>query len=230
MLYSLQPHSGSSHVQIDCGQPLPHPQHAPQPRPLMHCTTEKVSAVDLIRLSQADEEIGKTSHREIPAEGNWQRRLVEPAHPIPPWLQQRVNDPAMCDSGRQGREEGGTQGEVRGPPYNAESAEFARTEETKKPEEIEEWVKVEVGRERVKERGELAGEHFGEDHAVSAYESSFVAEVQKFVQRNSEMFNIITEKELTMEVVPTLHNLKSKESCELCDVIPMSSLVPCTVV
>ena len=47
------------------------------------------------------------------------------------------------------------------------------------------------------------------------YENSFVAEVRRFVQRNSEMFDIVTEEKLTTEVVPTLHNLKSEESCKL---------------
>lgn len=63
-----------------------------------------------------------------------------------------------------------------------------------------------------------------EEEEVGQYESSFVAEVQKFVQRNSETFNIVTKEILTMETTPTLHNLKSEASCELKhDVITMMS-------
>lgn len=56
------------------------------------------------------------------------------------------------------------------------------------------------------------GEQVQDESPVLEYEASFMAKVQKFVQRNSDMFDIITEKDLVVEATPTLHNLKSEES------------------
>ena len=137
---------------------------------------------------------------------------VEPT--VHPWLQQRGEEVGCGEGGVEGRQQ---------LLHHSESvSEVSRRDETtKKCDENEEGVKVELVRaEGVEERGEQA-------LAVGGYENSFVGEVQKFVQRNSETFDIITEKELTVEPLPTLHNLKSEESCELHDVIiiMMSSLV-----
>ena len=69
---------------------------------------------------------------------------------------------------------------------------------------------------QMREEGGWVEEREGgeEGDAVTEYESSFAAEVHKFVQRNANIFNIIAEKAVSMETVPTLHNLKSDASCE----------------
>ena len=70
------------------------------------------------------------------------------------------------------------------------------------------------------QEGERESSSVGEHTAVMEeeednYQDSFVAEVRRFVQRNSEMFDLVTKEEITMATTPTLHNLKSDASCEL---------------
>lgn len=157
----------------------------------MHSANERVSSVDLIKSSQTDTE---TSPQEREAEVSLQRGSAEPTHPLPPWLQHRESDPGMCDRGYQGREEeGGSVG------HQDKSAGVHREEEIE-----DDKLGNEVG------MGGVTGG--GYESAVLEYEASFVAEVQKFVQKNSDMFDIITEKDLVVEATPTLHNLKSEES------------------
>ena len=144
--------------------------------------------MDLIRSSQT---ASRTGSEEMEAEDTLQGGSVEPSHPLPPWLQHRDGDLGICDSGYQGREERG---------------EGAR-EMTPRDKDL--------GAPREEDKTEAGLTGGGEQlQDVLEYESSFVAEVQKFVQRNSDMFDIVTEKDLVMEATPTLHNLKSEESCE----------------
>ena len=153
--------------------------------------------MDLIRSASG------TGSREMESEGILQGGSVEPSHPLPPWLQHRDGDLGMCDRGYQGR---GDSGEgVREMAPHVKGLGVPREKETQDGK-----FKTEVG------RGELTGskEQLEDECIVLEYEGSFVAEVQKFVQRHSEMFDTVTEKDLVMEITPTLHNLKSEESCE----------------
>lgn len=156
--------------------------------------------MDLIRSSQT---ASGTGSEEMEAEGTLQGGSVEPSHPLPPWLHHRDGDLEICDSGYQGREERG-EGAREMTPHDKDLGV------PREKEIADVKFKIEAG------RGELTGgeEQLQDECTVLEYESSFVAEVQKFVQRNSDMFDVITEKDLVMEVTPTLHNLKSEESCE----------------
>ena len=137
----------------------------------------------------------------------WPRDPMKPA--APPWLQQRGS---VDDRGREERER---EGEGRQPLLETVSEVSRREDTMKKCAKSEEGVKVELAREVSGEEVSCEEEEEVEECAVVDYENSFVGEVQKFVQRNSKMFDIATEKDLTIEPLPTLHNLKSEESCEL---------------
>ena len=102
--------------------------------------------------------------------------------------------------------------------------EEEREEEREEEGEMEEWK--DTGQERDKEwagEAEVGEEERGEEErgggseeavTVSGYENSFVGEVWKFVQRQADLFNIITETNTPLQLEPTLHNLKSEAKCE----------------
>ena len=112
--------------------------------------------------------------------------------------------------------------------WGARSDGVPQREELVKQDEGEARGGVDIGKERVEEtRGQLlkhsTEEEEEEEEGMREYEGSFVAEVRRFVHRHSVMFDIVTDERLAMETVPTLHNLKSEESCEHYDVIITSS-------
>ena len=47
------------------------------------------------------------------------------------------------------------------------------------------------------------------------YKDSFLAQVQKFVVKNSEAFDFLVKGATPPELVPTLHDTHSEESCKL---------------
>ena len=56
----------------------------------------------------------------------------------------------------------------------------------------------------------------GLDHSYSRseYENSFLAKTQRFVMRNTEVFNTLTRESAKLERVLTLHEAKGEESCK----------------
>ena len=183
--YRRQPATDAPHSDPP---PPPPPPTSSSPTTHTHCTArEEVSAIDLIKRSRGDKEEEMHSREER------ERGSEDPVAPVPPWMQHGAYPAAVV------REEVGRMEGRGGKERDRERVGY---------EEVQE----DAGRGgRVKEKGAV----WEETPLVSEYESSFVAEVQKFLRRNVEMVNTLTEKNLTMEVVPTLHNLKSEESCEL---------------
>lgn len=55
------------------------------------------------------------------------------------------------------------------------------------------------------------------------YKGSFLAKVQQFVVKNSEAFNVLAKGATRPELVPTLHNTHSEESCKLSNWISQCS-------
>ena len=129
----------------------------------------------------------------------------------------------------EGRREGVMEGSREG-VWGAHNDGVPQREELVKQDKGEAHGSTNFGKERVEEtRGQLLKhsteeeEEEEEEEGMREYEGSFVAEVRRFVHRHSVMFDIVTDERLAMETVPTLHNLKSEESCEHYDVIITSS-------
>ena len=222
---------------------LPSSSHDNAPRP-MHHSADKVSAVDLIKSSRGEVEgyMYPTTGREEEEGGAGEQGGVGLVSSFDADICS-VDRPSCVDRGDpvpymegmgMGPEEWSWDRGVGVVPYDVagqvecvqEVKQKERREEEEREEEreeeegeMEEW-KV-AGQERDKQwvgeakggEGEREG---GSEEAmtVSGYENSFVAEVWKFVQRNADMFNIITETNTPLQLEPTLHNLKSEAKCE----------------